>query len=125
MDLSPIPCIFSVSDDSSYASILISYSFCLYIFGFFIINYDPSSYQRQALLTENPYGDVGSIEGFDNIEFRDVYWPNDRSLKNSLFIGTEEGLPLRDINPDEAIIIKEIIFKNGKIAFRIVETYED
>ena len=96
-----------------------------YIFWLFYNQYDPSSYQRQALLTENPYGDVGAIEGFDNIEFRDVYWPNDRSLKNSLFIGTEEGLPLRDINPDEAVIIKEIIFKNGKIAFRIVETYED
>lgn len=96
-----------------------------YIFWLFYSQYDPSLYQKQALLTENPYGDVGSIERFDNIEFRDIYWPSDRSLKNSLFIGTEEELPLRDIDPNRAVIMKEIIFKNGKIAFRIVKTYED
>jgi len=96
-----------------------------YIFWLFYSQYDPSLYQKQALLTENPYGDVGKIERFDNIEFRDIYWPNDRSLKNSLFVGTEEELPLRDISPNQARILNEIIFKNGKIAFRLVETYED
>jgi len=93
-----------------------------YIFWLFYSQYNPSLYQKQALLTENPYGDVGRVERIDNIEFRDVYWPNDRNLKNSLFIGTEEELPLGDIDPNQAVILKEINFINGKLAFRVIET---
>ncbi|MCJ7804130.1 glycosyltransferase family 39 protein [Patescibacteria group bacterium] len=93
-----------------------------YIYWLFYTKYSPLNYQGQAKLTENPWGDVGRIEKLDNIEFREIYWPSDRSLAKSLFIGTEEQLPLKDIDPNQARILEEIKFLNGQIAFRVVET---
>lgn len=95
-----------------------------YIYWLFYSQYNPAAYQKQARLTENPYGDVGQVEKIDKIEFRNVYWPADRGLKNTLFVGDEYGLPLVDIDPDQAIILEEVKFLNGEIAFRIVETIE-
>ncbi len=93
-----------------------------YIYWLFYTQYSPSDYQKQAKLTENQWGDVGQVEKLDNIEFRKIYWPSDRSLGQSLFIGTEEELPLKDINPDQAIILEEVKFLNGQLAFRVVGT---
>lgn len=93
-----------------------------YIYWLFYSQYDPLSYQKQADLIESPYGDVGEIEKIDNLEFRDIYWPSDRSLKKSLFIGGEYEVPLKDIDPDQARFLDEIRFLNGEVAFRIVET---
>ena len=94
-----------------------------YIFYLFYTQYDPSRYQKQARLVENPWGDVGQVEKIDNIEFRKIYWPADRGIKNSLFIGDEFDLPLQDIVGQENIyFLKEIKFLDGKTAFRIVET---
>lgn len=94
-----------------------------YIFYLFYTKYDPAKYQKIANLKEDPYGDVGEVERVDKIEFRKIYWPDDRAFKNSLFVGDEFGLPLQDIVGQEGIsFLKEIKFLNGKTAFRIVET---
>lgn len=95
-----------------------------YIFYLFYSQYDPKLYQQQAKLKENPYGDVGQVERIDNIEFRQVYWPSDRNVGNSLLIGTDEELPLVDIigEPDKFLVDQEIKYPNGKVAFRVVET---
>jgi len=93
-----------------------------YIYWLFYTKYNPLNYQKQANLTENPWGDVGQVEKIDNVEFRNIYWPSDRSLTKSLFIGTEEEIPLKDIDPNQARILEEIKFLNGKVAFRVVET---
>ena len=93
-----------------------------YIYYLFYNQYDPAEYQRKAKLTEDPRGDVGTVEQLDNIEFRNVYWPEDRNLKKTLFIGNQYELPLQDINPDQASVLDEFKFLNGEIAFRIVET---
>ncbi len=94
-----------------------------YIFYLFYTGYNPSKYQKSAQLKENPQGDVGAIEKIDNIEFREVYWPADRGILNSVFVDDEFGLPLNDlIGQDWLTIKKEIKYPNGKIAFRIVET---
>ena len=93
-----------------------------YIYWLFYTEYEPESYQKQAHLIESPVGDVGRIEKIDNIEFRDIYWPADRGIKNGLFIGTEFELPLGDIKLGQATVLKEINFLKGQLAFRIVET---
>jgi 4-amino-4-deoxy-L-arabinose transferase-like glycosyltransferase len=94
-----------------------------YIYWLFYTKYDPRGYQQQAKLTESPVGDVGRIEKIDNIEFRDIYWPSDRGLGKSLFIGDEFDLPKKDLDQTPGTkILKEINFLNGQLAFRIVET---
>lgn len=94
-----------------------------YIFYLFYTQYPPGDYQRQAYLKENPWSDVGTVEKIDNIEFRNVYWPDDRSCQNCLFIDDEFGLPDKDtIETPGAGILKEIKFLDGRIAYRVVET---
>lgn len=94
-----------------------------YIFYLFYTQYSPQEYQAQAHLKENPWGDVGMVEKIDNIEFRNVYWPDDRSCQNCLFIGDGFGLPKKDIfQTPGARVLKEIHFLDGKLAYRIVET---
>lgn len=94
-----------------------------YIFWLFYSKYEPKDYQKQAYLEENPYGDVGTVKKIDNIEFRNIYWPADRGLGKTLFVGNEFELPLSDIvGLEEFNLLKEIKFPTGEIAFRIVET---
>jgi len=94
-----------------------------YIFYLFCSKYDPGRYQKNAKLKEDPQGDVGEVERIENIEFRKIYWPDDRGNINSLFVGNEFELPLKDIIGQERInFLKEIKFLNGKTAFRIVKT---
>jgi len=93
-----------------------------YIYYLFYTQYDPKKYQKQAKLTEHPEGDVGRVEKLDNIVFREIYWPKDRFAKNTLYIGATYEIPPKDIKKEEARILKEIKFLNGKLAFRIVET---
>ncbi len=93
-----------------------------YIYYLFYTAYEPGQYQPQAKLVEHPEGDVGRIERIDNIEFRDIYWPEDRDTKNTLFIGGPYEIPLQDITEEESRVLKEINYLNGELAFRIVET---
>ncbi|MGB9911227.1 MAG: ArnT family glycosyltransferase [Microgenomates group bacterium] len=93
-----------------------------YIFWLFYSQYPPENYQKQAKLIEHPEGDVGRVERIDNIVFREIYWPKDRFVKKRLYIGATYEIPLEDIREEEARILKEINFFNGKLAFRIVET---
>lgn len=93
-----------------------------YIYYLFYTQYDPWKYQAQAKLVESPEGDVGWVAKVDNIEFRDIYWPEDRFKKNTLFIGGPYELPTKDILPGESKLLKEIKFLNGETAFVIVET---
>lgn len=93
-----------------------------YIYYLFYTAYPPVDFQKQAVL-EQPTVDVGTVRNIDNTEFRHIYWPADRGLKNSLFIGSKEELPDQDIIPfAEYKILKEVKFLDGLPAFRIVET---
>lgn len=93
-----------------------------YIYYLFYSKYDPSVYQGKARLTENPRGDVGTVERLDNIEFRNIYWPKDRFIKNRLYVGNQYELPEKDIVPTESRLLEKIYFLNGEAAFYIVET---
>lgn len=92
-----------------------------YIYYLFYTKYPPEKFQSQAVLEQNTV-DVGTVRKIDNIEFRPIYWPSDRGLKNSLFIGDEFSLPEQDITTEKkARKISEINFLNGLKAFKIVE----
>ena len=69
-----------------------------YIFGLFYLQIDPRTYQAQARLVENSQGDVGSVTGFDKYEFRPLFWPTDRSLDHTLFVGGQYELPEADLS---------------------------
>lgn len=93
-----------------------------YIFYLFYTQYPPEKYQPQAFLKEDPWGDVGLVERIDNIEFRNIYWPEDRKCQNCLFIGDEFELPPQEKVEAGAKFIKTIHYLNGKVAFRVIET---
>lgn len=93
-----------------------------YIYYLFYSKYDPAIYQQKAQLDRTSV-DVGSVKQIDNIEFRHVFWPGDRGMKNSLFIGTLEELPDQDVKPFSEYTLKgDIYFLDKQHAFRVVET---
>lgn len=93
-----------------------------YIYYLFYSKYPPDKLQKQTVLVQ-PGVDVGTVRKIDNIQFRHVYWPKDRGLKNSLFIATKEELPDKDIVPyPQYKILKDINFLDGLHAFRVVES---
>ena len=93
-----------------------------YIYYLFYKKYPPSDFQKQAVL-DQPTVDVGTVRKINNIEFRHVYWPSDRGIKASLFIGSLEELPDKDVIPfNEFKILNDFYFLNGEHAFRVVET---
>ncbi|RJR25696.1 phospholipid carrier-dependent glycosyltransferase [Candidatus Microgenomates bacterium] len=94
-----------------------------YLFFLFYEKYPPLKYQPQAQLVKKNEFSLGEGKGYDSYEFRDIYWPKDRGLKNTLFAGSPERLPLQDIDPKEARIIKKIYFPDGREAFYVVETF--
>jgi len=114
---------FAAEKRSDYSKVIFTQKYYQpYIYYLFYTQYDPSKYQAQAELTEDPSGDVGKVERLDNIEFRNIYWPKDRFKKDHLFIGGPYELPEKDIVPEESRLIKTIEFVNGETAFHIVET---
>lgn len=94
-----------------------------YIYVLFYNKVDPTMYQSQARLTENSSGDVGKVERFENYNFRNLYWPTDRGLKNAFFVGTDDELPLRDIDDKQAMVVGEVKRPDGTQAFRVVKTF--
>lgn len=94
-----------------------------YIFGLFYLQYNPRLYQAQAKLAQNPNGDVGEVTAFNNFHFRPIYWPEDRKLVNTLFVGGQYELPEKDINsmPD-LIRLGDVNYANGMTALRIAGT---
>lgn len=94
-----------------------------YIFYLFYTQYDPARYQKQARLKENAQGDVGEVERIGKIEFRKIYWPDDRGIKNSLFVGDEFDLPTVDtVNQEGILALRDFRYPSGKVAFRVVKT---
>ncbi len=95
-----------------------------YIYYLFYKQYSPEKFQKQAVL-EKTSVDVGTVRKIDNIEFRSIYWPKDRGLTDTLFIGSEEELPENDINSEaKSKKTAEVKFLDGETAFKIVENYE-
>ncbi|OGM28698.1 hypothetical protein A3D84_05565 [Candidatus Woesebacteria bacterium RIFCSPHIGHO2_02_FULL_42_20] len=94
-----------------------------YIFYLFYEKYPPQKYQRQARLLGNRSDTLGEGGGYDNYEFRAIYWPEDRYLTKTLFIGPPERLPEKDIKSEESQILEKVYPYNNGFLFHIVETF--
>ncbi len=93
-----------------------------HIFVLFYGKYSPERYHKDL-------GSPDAVEkprknfNFGNYVFRKIYWPEDRNLKKTLFIGSEYNLPEKDVaTAKNAKILKDIYDKNGDFMARIVET---
>ena len=93
-----------------------------YIYYLLYSQYPPSEYQQRAVLVEHPEGDVGYVERIDNIEFRNLYWPQDRFESKVLYVGATYEIPDQDLEEGQARVLKDIYFLDGELAFRIAET---
>lgn len=110
-------------DTSNYQKVIFSDVYGQpYIYYLFYSKYPPQKFQSQVSL-DQPTVDVGTVRKIDNLEFRHIFWPGDRGIKNGLFIGSLEELPDQDIKSfKEYKILRDINFLDGQHAFRIVES---
>lgn len=92
-----------------------------YIFGLFYLRIDPHSYQSQAKLAENAQGDVGQVTSFDKYYFRPIYWPTDRDLNSTLFVGGQYELPESDLDQTPNVKrIGVINYPNNTVGLKVV-----
>ncbi|QQG43513.1 MAG: glycosyltransferase family 39 protein [Candidatus Daviesbacteria bacterium] len=85
--------------------------------------YNPDRLNFQGQYNLDQFGsDVGTVKKIGKIEFRHLYWPADRNLKNTLFVGSPDELPDKDIVPfKEFNILNRVKFLNGEEVFKLVE----
>lgn len=84
-----------------------------YYLGYFG-HYPPEKFQKELHTGSNPREMI-----FDKFSIRQVYWPADRSRKDTLFIVSIWSVPLSDV--DQSLIIKRFNFYNGKLAFYAIK----
>lgn len=77
-------------------------------------NYPPAKFQSEYRVGSKPREIL-----FDKFSIRQVYWPTDKDLKNTLFIVSPWSVPLNSVNPNS--IIKKFNFYNGKLAFYAIK----
>lgn len=93
-----------------------------YIFYLFYTKYSPSDFQKQAKLVTTNLHDVGEMEKIDKIEFVSADIHKYRYLKNILLVGSDLELQETEVKQIEnANILKQINFLDGKRAFSVVE----
>ena len=78
--------------------------------------YDPAKLQK---LKAN-FNQTGTK--IDKFTIRKIYWPDDRSKKNTLYIGSPWSLNLKDLKEEQ--ILKKIYLTNGQLALLIVKSEE-
>lgn len=102
--------------EDRYEKIIMTYKYDQpYIYYLFYHNVDPKWYQKNWNYKGN-----GQVDRFKRIigkyEFRNIDFAKDSSLSKALLIGAPEEIP------ETAKIIKEILFLDGRIAYKIAET---
>lgn len=93
-----------------------------YIFVLFYLSYSPNQYFLE-IDPKTKSGIPRKIYDFGKFEFRDIYWPNDRSARKTLFIGDPYALPDTDLIRDKMPILHEVLTPEDYILYRIVGTY--
>lgn len=94
-----------------------------YIFFLFYQSFPPERLQEYASFRKLP-GTEGDLSfDFDKYQFRDIYWPEDRKLKKTLFWGSYLSLNKEDVLKEENVKIYQE-FKNilGNTAAVMVAT---
>ncbi|MDP3758840.1 MAG: hypothetical protein Q8Q86_03905 [Candidatus Daviesbacteria bacterium] len=74
-------------------------------------NYPPDKLQKQLHSGTKPREVI-----FDKFSIREVFWPADKDLKNTLIIASPWSIPEQDI-ADKEKIIRRFYFYNGALAF--------
>lgn len=85
-----------------------------YYFAYFG-NVPPAKFQKDYQVGTKPREVI-----FDKFSIRQVYWPADKDLKNTLVIVSPWSVPESDIS-DKSKIIKRFNFYNGKLAFYAIK----
>ena len=85
-----------------------------HIFALFYLQYPPDRYQREIGTVPAPRKNFD----FGRIEFRKIYWPDDRGAKNTLFVGGVYSLPEADLKRDGVTYV-DTIDPQGYINYRI------
>lgn len=94
-----------------------------YIFFLLYQRYDPLLYNQTVVRENDIKNKTVPVYSFGKYQFRKIYWPQDKSLSNTLFVGTEESLPRSETTDiTKYRLIKEISLPTGKLLFRVVET---
>ena len=75
----------------------------------------PAIFQKEYHVGDKPREVI-----FDKFSIRQIYWPSDRQLKNTLVIASPWSVPENDI-ADKSKIIKKFFFYNGKLAFYAIK----
>lgn len=91
-----------------------------HIFMAFFTAYDPNKYQADTAWRKNDFTPRTNFD-FGPYHFRRIYFPVDRSLKGTLFIGNQYSLPtdqLKDLK--ELKVFKDFFYPDGSISFRVV-----
>lgn len=92
-----------------------------YIFALFYLHYPPDKFQREVVFVPNPQGDVGEITSFDKFIFRPIYWPVDRNLSSTIFVGDQYELPEKDLITTPLLKrMGYIDYPNGSPALKLV-----
>ncbi len=92
-----------------------------YIFYLFYGKYSPERYRKELDLGK--IGTPRKLYDFGKFKFRKIYWPEDRNLKNKLFVGSEENLPQKDIETQPGVkVITLIKDRWGNIIHKLVAT---
>lgn len=92
-----------------------------HIFYLFYGKYSPDKYLAELDLEK--IGTPRKVHDFGKFKFRKIYWPEDRYLQNTLFVGSEENLPAKDIEQDSGIeLVKIINNRRGDVFAKIVGT---
>ena len=73
-------------------------------------NYSPKKMQKELRTGKKKRELI-----FDKFSIREVYWPEDRNLKNTLIIVSPWSVPFSDV--DKNLIIKKFYFYDGTLAF--------
>lgn len=77
-------------------------------------HYSPEKFQKEYRTGEKPREII-----FDKFSIRQVYWPEDRKLKDTLVVVSPWSVPLGDV--DQNLIIKKFDFYNGRLAFYAIK----
>lgn len=83
-----------------------------YIIFLFYLKYPPSDFQKEAVLTTRDKFGFSTVRDFDKYHFENINWQTIKSDRGNLACGTDEEIP------EEAQVIKEIYFRNGKPAYQ-------
>lgn len=92
-----------------------------HIFYLFFSSYPPDLYQKETVWRDTDYSARVNFN-FGPYTFRDIYWPKDRNVNDTLFVGDLSSLPTDQIaNTTGAKILKDFNTPDGNVAVRVVQ----